>query len=181
MAAHYKSILISNIRMSYKTEVNKMEAAPVVIIPGVPGIGAAEPEVHLVIINPMDLALQWIAFEYVATYNRLPDEGLIAFEEKDIRDVAESYGRRTQGNGRFIFGVHRIHHLLGMLHWVQDFGRIVSDPSLNRFNDDPEAFHAALDVVSERAEERIKSRSFLRAAAVLMTRRTQPTRYDTTL
>ena len=112
-----------------------------------------------VIVNPIDLALQWIGFDNAATRDRLRDEGFSTFDdlksmkEKDIRDLAESYGQRTQGDGRFIFGIRRTRYLLGMIHWVQDFGRVGKNPSLDGF-DDPEAFREALDTASDRAEVR---------------------------
>ena len=64
--------------------------------------------------DPMDVALQWIGFDVQATRERLRVEGFNAFDdlralkEKDIRDLAESYGRRTIVDGRFIFGLRRI-------------------------------------------------------------------------
>lgn len=86
------------------------------IAEGIPGAfeGAAAPPVIVpVIVNPIYLALQWIGFENIATRDRLRDEGFSTFDdlksmkEKDIRDLAESYGRRSQGDGRYIFGIHR--------------------------------------------------------------------------
>ena len=80
---------------------------PVVVDP--PSIEGA------VVVNAMDTALLWIGFENAVTRNRLRVEGFDAFDdlksmtEKDIRDLAESYGRRTAADGRFIFGIRRIH------------------------------------------------------------------------
>lgn len=137
-------------------------AAPVVVAPliqpelapGVDGINRAD------ILNPVELALQWIGFDTPATRNRLRLEGFENFEdlasmkEKDIRDLAESYGRRTVADGRFIFGVRRIRYLLGLIHWVQDFKRISGTPNLGEFAGDPAAFRSALDDASNRADVR---------------------------
>ena len=137
-------------------------AAPVVVAPliqpelapGVDGINRAD------ILNPVELALQWIGFDTPATRNRLRLEGFENFEdlasmkEKDIRDLAESYGRRTVADGRFIFGVRRIRYLLGLIHWVQDFKRISGTPNLGGFAGDPAAFRSALDDASNRADVR---------------------------
>ena len=137
-------------------------AAPVVVAPpiqpelapGVDGVNRAD------ILNPVDLALQWIGFDTPATRNRLRLEGFENFEdlasmkEKDIRDLAESYGRRTVADGRFIFGVRRIRYLLGLIHWVQDFKRISGTPNLGGFAGDPAAFRSALDDASNRADVR---------------------------
>ena len=131
-------------------------AAAAVVEPPPPAIaGGGE-----AILNPVDLALQWIGFDNPATRIRLRTEGFEAFEdlesmkEKDIRDLAESYGRRTVADGRFIFGVRRIRYLLGLIHWVQDFKRISGHPSLDGFGGDPIAFRQALDDASNRADVR---------------------------
>ena len=55
----------------------------------------------VVVDNAVDIALQWIRFERVDVRNLLRLEGFQTFEDlanmkdKDIRDLAESYGRRT--------------------------------------------------------------------------------------
>ena len=135
---------------------------PVVPVPPAVAVAAIPAPEDLIppVVPELDLALQWIGFDNVATRNRLREEGFVSFDdlrtmkEKDIRDLAESYGRRTQGDGRFIFGVRRIRYLIGMIHWVQDFSRIGEVASLEGFDDDPEAFREALGVASERAEVR---------------------------
>ncbi|KAI2492054.1 hypothetical protein MHU86_22513 [Fragilaria crotonensis] len=68
--------------------------------------------------DTMNLALTWIGFDNEATRNRIQVEGFGSFDdlksmkEKDIRDLAESYGRRTAADGRFIFGIRRIRYLI---------------------------------------------------------------------
>jgi hypothetical protein len=129
--------------------------APELILPPVVAEGALNPN-----LMDMDIALQWIGFDAEATRNRIRVEGFETFEdlksmkEKDIRDLAESYGRRTLGDGRFIFGVRRIRYLIGMIHWVQDFTRVNGIPSLDEFAGNPIAFRTALDVASNRADVR---------------------------
>ena len=82
-------------------------------------------------------ALLWIGFDNNATRDCIQVEDFASFnnlkfiKEKDIRDLAESYGRRTAAaDGRFLFGVRRIRYLIGMIHWVQDFVRVGEIPSL---------------------------------------------------
>ena len=110
--------------------------------------------------DDMDLALTWIGFDVAATRNRIQIEGFASFDdlksmkEKDVRDLAESYGRRTVADGRFIFGVRRIRYLIGMIHWVQDFVRVGETPSLASFGDNGAAFCAALEVASSREDVR---------------------------
>ena len=118
-------------------------------------VGAPDPDP----IDPMDTALQWVGFDIDATRERLKNEGFESFDdlksmkEKDIRDLAESYGRRTVADGRFIFGVRRTKYLIGMVHWVQDFARVSEIPNLDVFADNV-AFRLALDEAFDRADVR---------------------------
>ena len=124
--------------------------------PPAPVIEVVDPPV----INEMDLALTWIGFDNEATRDRIQVEGFASFDdlksmkEKDVRDLAESYGRRTVVDGRFIFGVRRIRYLIGMLHWVQDFVRLGDTPSLEEFGDDGAAFCVALETAFNRDDVR---------------------------
>jgi hypothetical protein len=107
----------------------------------------------------MDTVLTWIGFDQVNTRNRIREEGFETFEdlatmkEKDIRDLAESYGRRTIVDGRAIFGLRRIRYLIGLIHWVQDFARIGEKPSLEGI-EDALTFKIALDAAYYRADVR---------------------------
>ena len=95
-------------------------------------------EIQEVVEEPpvMDTVLMWVGFEQEATRNRIREEGFESFgdlatmKEKDIRDLAESYGRRTVADGRYIFGLRRTRYLIGLIHWVQDFARVGQVPSL---------------------------------------------------
>lgn len=120
---------------------------------------AAAVELPPAIIPVMDTVLDWIGFNLPATRDRIRAEGfegledLIGMKEKDIRDLSESYGRRTIADGRAIFGIRRIRYLIGLIHWVQDFGRIGQEPSLDGI-DNAADFRIALDVASYRADVR---------------------------
>ena len=104
----------------------------------------------------MELALTWIGFDAEATRDCIQIEGFASFDnlksmkEKDVRDLAESYGRHTAGDGRFIFGVRRTQYLIGLIHWVQDFVRIGKVPTLAEFGADGAAFCTALKTASNR-------------------------------
>ena len=123
-------------------------ANPVVDDPPPPGV------------NAMDQALIWIGFDNDATRERIQVEGFASFDdlksmkEKDVRDFAESYGRRTAADGRFLFGVRRIRYLIGMIHWVQDFVRIGENATLEEFDGDGAAFCVALETAFNRADVR---------------------------
>ena len=107
----------------------------------------------------MDMILNWIGFDQEATRERIRAEGLASFDdlkpmkEKDIRDLAESYGRRTVADGRVIFGLRRIRYLIGLVHWVQDFGRIGIEPTIVGINDAAQ-LRSALDEAYYRADVR---------------------------
>jgi hypothetical protein len=107
----------------------------------------------------MDTILEWIGFDQEATRTRIRDEGFDTFadlatmKEKDIRDLAESYSRRTVADGRSIFGLRRIRYMIGLIHWVQDFIRTGEEASLDGINNAVQ-FKAVLDEASQRADVR---------------------------
>ncbi len=39
-------------------------------------------------------------------------------KEKDVRDLADSYGRRTVADGRATFGLWKTWYLIGLIHRV---------------------------------------------------------------
>jgi hypothetical protein len=92
--------------------------------------------VHLVAPPVIDTILTWIGFDQQATRDSIREEGfgnftdLMSTKEKDISTLADSYGRRTVADGRVIFGLRRIKHLIGLLHWVQDFRRVGTEPTI---------------------------------------------------
>jgi hypothetical protein len=104
----------------------------------------------------MDTVLMWIGFDQEAMMNRLREEGFESFgdltsmKEKDICDLAESYGRPTVADGRSIFGLRRIRNLIGLIHWVQDFAKVGEEPTLAGL-DNMASFHEALDTSIYRA------------------------------
>ena len=107
----------------------------------------------------MDIVLTWIGFDQPATRARIRAEGFESFDglttmkEKDIRDLAESYGRRTVADGRTIFGLRRIRYLIGLIHWVQDFGRVGETPTIEGINGMAE-LRTVLDTAYYRADVR---------------------------
>ena len=108
--------------------------------------------------DEMELALGYIGFDNAIVRNRLRNEGLQDFsdlkslKEKDIREIAESFTKRTIGDGRFLFGIRRTRLLIGMVHWVQDFARVGETPSMNNYLGHPGLFRDALTVASDRAD-----------------------------
>jgi len=118
------------------------------------------PNDDVVVAPPMmNTALLWIGFDQEATRERLRAEGFDTFidlngmKEKDIRDLADSYTRRTVADGRAIFGLKRTRYLIGLVHWVQDFARVGETPSLDGI-EDAASFRAVLDIASYRADVR---------------------------
>ena len=72
--------------------------------------------------NPMDVALTYIGFDTPVVRAHLRAEGLMTFsdlkslKEKDIRDIAESFSKRTVNDGRYLFGIWRTRLLIGLIH-----------------------------------------------------------------
>jgi hypothetical protein len=99
--------------------------------PGLPPLPPPVPQ-----FNPMDVALTYIGFDIPAVRARLRAEGLTTFsdlkslKEKDIRDIAESFSKRTVNDGRYLFGIRRTRLLIGLIHWVQYYV-----PKLQRASD----------------------------------------------
>ena len=87
----------------------------------------------------VDQCLEWIGFgipnqraaiSTKAGFNSLED--LIDIEEKDIRDMADSFQKRTIAH-RINFGMRRTKWLIAMMHWVQDFYRCSKQPTIDDF------------------------------------------------
>ena len=107
----------------------------------------------------VDQWLEWIGFgipnqrasiSTEAGFNSLHD--LNDIEEKDIRDMAGSFQKRTIAN-RINFGMRRTKWLIAMMHWVQDFYRCSKQPTIDDFisaND----FKQALSTAAQRASLR---------------------------
>ena len=79
--------------------------------------------------------LEWIGFGDDQHHNVIIDEGgfdrltdFYDINEKDIRDMAESFSKRSPATNRIIFGMHRIKWLISMMHWAQDHQRCSEDP-----------------------------------------------------
>ena len=72
--------------------------------------------------------------------------------EKDITTMSSSFSNRTANNGRIIFGTKRTKLLKATIHWVQDFFRISSTPSVVGLSE--LTFKAELDTSLARASIR---------------------------
>ncbi len=85
--------------------------------------------------------LQLIGFENVVERNEIMVAGIGQFEdfrylvEKDIRDMADEFGKRTIANGRIVFGLGRTKKLTGVMHWIQDCFRASDVPNHLNFNE----------------------------------------------
>ena len=102
-------------------------------------------------------ALVWIGFGNQGNRDTICQEaGLLSFEgfigltEKDIRDMAEEFSKRTVAQGRISFGLCCITLLLGVMHWVQDQDRSYRMASTNDIQDVDE-LRGNLDVAIQRA------------------------------
>jgi hypothetical protein len=102
----------------------------------------------------MNHVLNVIGFDDVNDRDNIMEAGLAQFEdfrylvEKDIRDMADEVGKRTQANGRIVFGLGRTKKLIGVMHWVQDCYRASDIPNHEHF--DEEALFEALSMAQIR-------------------------------
>ena len=128
--------------------------------PAGPPVGNVPPPPPAPVMHEMNLALLHIGFANSGVRTRLREEGLDSLNdlrlltEKDIRNVAETFGRRTANDGQFIFGIRRTRLLIGLVHWVQDFAQVGKNPNMTAFINDPAAFCDALDIALDRARVR---------------------------
>ena len=118
---------------------------------------AAEAAARLADLNQ---ALAWIGFTDAQHQTRIRNEGgfqslsdFAGVTETDIRNMAESFEKRTDANGRIIFGMRRIKWMLGIMHWVQDFFRCSAQPDITNLNNEQE-FKEVLMKSIERSETR---------------------------
>ena len=99
----------------------------------------AEAPVALVGMNHI---LNVIGFDNINDRDSIMEAGLAQFEdfcyliEKDIRDMADKFGKRTQANGRIVFGLGRTKKLIGVTHWVQDCYRASDIPNHEHFDEE---------------------------------------------
>ena len=82
----------------------------------------------------VDFVLEAIGFDTAVQRGRIMEAGLNDFEdfrylvEKDIREMAAEFGKRTAAQGHILFGLGRTKKLTGVMHWVQDCYRAGDTP-----------------------------------------------------
>jgi uncharacterized membrane protein YgcG len=90
----------------------------------------------------VDFLLHAIGFITNLQRANLMEVGLVDYDdfqflnEKDIRDMAEEFAKRTVANGRMTFGVGRLKKLIGVMHWIQDHYRVGAVPDHNEFSEE---------------------------------------------
>jgi hypothetical protein len=88
----------------------------------------------------MNFVLQTIGFDAAVERASIMEAGLGQFDDfrylvdKDIREMASEFGKRTQAQGRIVFGLGRTKKLTGVMHWVQDCYRAGDAPDHMNFN-----------------------------------------------
>lgn len=113
---------------------------------------------NVVALTEMEMALSWIGFNNPAQRNSLVAEGfseltdLLDVNEKDIRDMADGFMRRTAAAGRMTIGLRRTKLLIGMVHWAQDKRRVSSPIALGTLTEAD--FREELQEALKRAEVR---------------------------
>ena len=92
-------------------------------------------------IDQIGQMLTWIGFNNQGNRNSIINNAFSTFAdiqdltEKDITELSESFARRTAQNDRINFGIRRTKRLKHMMHWVQDFYRVSSTPSMAGLNE----------------------------------------------
>ncbi|KAI2492735.1 hypothetical protein MHU86_21810 [Fragilaria crotonensis] len=108
-------------------------------------------------VTTVDSVLQMIGFIDDGERNGIMIAGLAQFDdfrylnEKDIRDMADEFGKRTAANGRIVFGLGRTKKLVGAMHWVQDCYRSNDQPEQVPF--DEQALFGALSLSQVRKSD----------------------------
>ena len=104
----------------------------------IPVVAIVPEAVPLVGVN---FLLNAIGFDDAGERQLIMEAGLGDYEdfrylvEKDIRDMAAEFGKRTAANGRIIFGLGRTKKLQGVMHWIQDGYRTSDVLNYNDFNE----------------------------------------------
>jgi hypothetical protein len=86
--------------------------------------------------------LHVIGFNLATDRQSIMEAGLAQFEdfrylvEKDLRDMADEFGKRTQMAGKIVFGLGRTKKLVGVMHWIQDCFRANDVPNHEHFDED---------------------------------------------
>ena len=87
---------------------------------GIGGLGAARGPVGVAFV------LQTIGFNDAGERESIMEAWLNGFKDfcylvdKDIHDMADDFGKRTQANCCIVFGMGCTKKLMGIMHWVQD-------------------------------------------------------------
>lgn len=87
----------------------------------------------------VDFVLEAIGFDTAVQRGRIREAGLNDFDdfrylvEKDIREMASEFGKRTAAQGHIFFGLGRTKKLTGVMHWVQDCYRTGDTPDHTNF------------------------------------------------
>ena len=98
--------------------------------------------------------LHWIGFRTDTTKNSIFDDGLQSFNDikqmsdEDVNSMATSFANRTAQNGRMYLGTRRIKYLKALAHWVQDFYRTSSFPTIVGLSE--EIFKSQMDRAAAR-------------------------------
>ena len=105
----------------------------------------------------VDQCLQWIGFTDVQHCNSIIAEGgfnslndFFDVTETDIRDMAESFSKRSPAANRINFGMRCIKWLIAVIHWCQDHQCCSKDPDIADFSN-ADVFKETLQVSAQRA------------------------------
>ncbi len=113
--------------------------------------------------------IHWIGFRVDAARNALVNDAFGTFADirmlssSDVSDMASEYARRTNVDGRILFGMRRTKLLKGLVHWVMDFHRVSETPDIAGLSE--VTFKAQLQTALARAEIRRSLKDNVKTAA----------------
>ena len=106
----------------------------------------------------VDQCLQWIGFTNIQHHNSIIAEGgfnslndFFDVTETDIRDMAESFSKRSPAANHINFGMRRIKWLIAIkMHWCQDHQPCSEEPDIADFAN-ADTFKEVLQVSAQRS------------------------------
>ena len=92
------------------------------------------------VLTEVEQVLTWIGFPTAAQMATMQGElgddlkEIGNLKEKEISELSDSFAKKTVAAEKMVFGLQRIKRLKALIHWVQDFARVNSTPTIAWLN-----------------------------------------------
>ncbi len=119
-------------------------------------------------LNGVNYCLNLMGFITHNNRHRIRDDGLSTYEDfcnvtdRDISEMSEAFAKRTNAEGKIVFGHGRTKKLKGFMHWIHDKYRC-NDP-INHIDFTLEAMNESLDHAAARLAEKEQIETVSKAA-----------------